>query len=79
MGGGIAFNDGDWWRFFYCTVLNLLNLIICLIGSSLFAKTNVAILGIVCLTLLSSVVSFLSRSALEVKYTNIILPNKIQQ
>lgn len=27
-----------WYRFLYCSVVNLLNLVVCLIGSSLFAK-----------------------------------------
>lgn len=37
--------DGRWWRFLYCTLVNTLMLIVCLVGASLFAKTNVMILG----------------------------------
>lgn len=58
--------DGEWWRFLYCSILNFLNLIVCLIGSSMFAKTNVSILGIVCVSLLSSIISFLCTGEREV-------------
>jgi len=41
--GGTYAGDGGlpntrWYRFLYCSVINLLNLLVCLIGSSLFAK-----------------------------------------
>lgn len=38
---------GRWWIFLYCSIINLLNLCVCLIGASLFAKTSVAVLAIV--------------------------------
>lgn len=38
---------GRWWIFLYCTVINFINVCICLIGASLFAKTSVLVLGIV--------------------------------
>lgn len=37
--------NGGWWLFLYCTLVNTLLLIVCLVGASLFAKTNVIILG----------------------------------
>lgn len=58
--------DGRWWRFFYCTLVNTLMLIVCLVGASLFAKTNVIILGIVIVCLLSTFISFLTQGSLEV-------------
>lgn len=58
--------DGRWWRFLYCTFVNTLMLIVCLVGASLFAKTNVLILGIVVVCLFSTFISFLVQSPLEV-------------
>lgn len=62
--------DGRWWRFLYCSVLNTANLLVCLIGAAMFAKTSVAILAIVCICLGSVIISFLAQGAMEV---NIIL------
>lgn len=58
--------DGRWWRFLYCSLVNTLMLIVCLVGASLFAKTNVLILGIVIVCLLSTFISFLIQGQLEV-------------
>ena len=60
--------DGRWWRFLYCTVLNTANLLVCLIGASMFAKTSVAILAIVCVCLGSVVVSFLVQGEIIVSF-----------
>ncbi|KAL0273450.1 UNVERIFIED_CONTAM: hypothetical protein PYX00_006110 [Menopon gallinae] len=62
----LVLKDGEWWRFLYCSLLNLLNLVVCLIGSSMFAKTNVCILGFVCVSLLSSLISFLLTGEREI-------------
>ncbi|EEB14074.1 cation chloride cotransporter, putative [Pediculus humanus corporis] len=68
VGGSSSFalKDGAWWRFLYGSCLNFLNLLVCLLGSSIFAKTSVSILGIVCISLLSSIVSFLCTGASEI-------------
>lgn len=58
--------DSRWWRFLYCSLVNTLMLIVCLVGASLFAKTNVIILGIVIVCLISTFVSFLTQGAIEV-------------
>ncbi|XP_012289168.1 solute carrier family 12 member 9 isoform X2 [Orussus abietinus] len=58
--------DGKWWRFLYCSVLNTANLLVCLIGAAMFAKTSIAILAIVCVCLGSVFISFLVQGAVEV-------------
>lgn len=58
--------DGRWWRFLYCSVLNTANLVVCLIGAAMFAKTSVIILAIVCICLGSVFISFLTQGAMEV-------------
>lgn len=58
--------DGRWWEFFYCTALNVLNLLICLIGASMFAKTTVFILVIVCGCLGITIFTFFYQGFLEV-------------
>lgn len=58
--------DGRWWRFLYCTVLNTANLVVCLIGAAMFAKTSVAIFAVVCVCLTSVFISFLAQGYMEV-------------
>lgn len=55
---GHELHDGRWYRFIYCSILNLLNLVVCLIGAGMFAKISVVIFIIVCLSLTSVVASF---------------------
>ncbi|KAL7293967.1 hypothetical protein TKK_0012546 [Trichogramma kaykai] len=66
VGENALIPDGRWWRFLYCTILNTANLLVCLIGASMFAKTSVAILAIVCICLGSTIVSFLVEGNFEV-------------
>ena len=43
--------DGRWWKVLYSTVLNILNLILCLIGAELFGKVSLLILiSVMCCT-----------------------------
>ena len=43
--------DGRWWKVLYSTVLNVLNLILCLIGAELFGKVSLLILiSVMCCT-----------------------------
>ncbi|XP_075232842.1 solute carrier family 12 member 9 [Lycorma delicatula] len=58
--------DGEWWRFLYCSILNVLNLLVCLIGAGMFAKTSVSILAIVTISLISVIVSFCTQGPSEV-------------
>ncbi|VVC26211.1 SLC12A transporter, C-terminal,Amino acid permease/ SLC12A domain [Cinara cedri] len=64
--GTYILEDGHWWRLMYTSSLNFLNLLICLIGASLFAKTTVIIFVIVVICLLSSFLSFFIQSSLQV-------------
>ncbi|XP_021924714.1 solute carrier family 12 member 9 isoform X2 [Zootermopsis nevadensis] len=56
--GNIGLPDGRWWRFLYCSFLNVISLVVCLIGAEMFAKTSVVVLGVVCISLLSVIISF---------------------
>lgn len=58
--------DGRWWRFLYCTLVNTVMLIVCLVGASLFAKMNVMIFVTVIICLISTFVSFFLQGELEV-------------
>ncbi|XP_043681448.1 solute carrier family 12 member 9 [Vespula pensylvanica] len=58
--------DGRWWRFLYCSLLNTANLLVCLIGATMFAKTSVAILAVVCICLGSVFISFLVGGPMEI-------------
>ncbi|CAH1111355.1 unnamed protein product [Psylliodes chrysocephalus] len=58
--------DDRWYRFLYCSSLNVLNLLICLIGASMFAKTTVFILVLVCGCLAITFFSFFYEGFIEV-------------
>ncbi|CAD6243884.1 GSCOCG00013188001-RA-CDS [Cotesia congregata] len=66
VGSASVFPDSPWWRFLYCTVLNTANLLVCLIGASMFAKTSVAIFATVCICLGSVFLSFLTQEPMDV-------------
>ncbi|KRT85474.1 Amino acid permease, partial [Oryctes borbonicus] len=58
--------DGRWTQFLYCTALNTLNLIVCLIGAGMFGKTIVFILSIVCVCLGFTFFSFFYQGPMPV-------------
>ncbi|XP_018336635.1 solute carrier family 12 member 9 isoform X2 [Agrilus planipennis] len=58
--------DGYWYRFLYSTILNTLNLLICLIGASMFAKTTVLVLIIVIVCIGTTTVSFFIQYPMQV-------------
>jgi potassium/chloride transporter 9 len=64
--GNIGLPDGRWWRFLYCSLINVVSLVVCLIGAGMFAKTSVMVLGVVCISLLSVIISFCIQSPMEV-------------
>ncbi|XP_017052938.1 solute carrier family 12 member 9 [Drosophila ficusphila] len=55
--------DGKWWRFLTSSLINTLQLLVCLVGAALFAKTSVLILGTVTVCLLATYISFLAMGA----------------
>jgi potassium/chloride transporter 9 len=59
--------NGRWWRLLYCSGINFLNLGVCLIGASLFAKTSVLVLGIVGVSLLSVFGSYFQPGPIHVR------------
>ncbi|KAI4479271.1 hypothetical protein M0802_014398 [Mischocyttarus mexicanus] len=66
VGKNALIPDSRWWRFLYCSLLNTANLLVCLIGAAMFAKTSVAILAVVCICLGSVFVSFLAGQPMEI-------------
>ncbi|XP_017094491.1 solute carrier family 12 member 9 [Drosophila bipectinata] len=60
---GKYLKDGPWWCFLISSLLNTLQLLVCLVGAALFAKTSVIILAIVTVCLFVTYVSFLSVGA----------------
>lgn len=58
--------DGRWYRFGYCTIVNTLILIVVLIGAQMFAKTSAFILGIVVICLFSTYLSFITEVGMDV-------------
>ncbi|XP_014284012.1 solute carrier family 12 member 9 [Halyomorpha halys] len=63
---GHELRDGGWYRFMYCSFLNFLNLLVCLIGAGMFAKISVVIFIVVCLSLGSVVLSFIYMNPFEI-------------
>ena len=45
--GAWGFPEGKWWEFLYCSVFNILNLCLCLVGAELFGKFSLGIFAIV--------------------------------
>lgn len=60
---GSYLKDGPWWCFLISSLLNTLQLLVCLVGAALFAKTSVIILAIVTVCLFVTYVSFLAVGA----------------
>ncbi|KAH8413316.1 hypothetical protein KR009_009989 [Drosophila setifemur] len=61
--GDATLPDGQWWRFLTSSVINTLQLLVCLVGAALFAKTSVLILGTVTVCLFATFISFLAVGA----------------
>lgn len=66
--------EGKWWNMLYCSVFNILNLCLCLIGAELFGKFSIGILSIVSICCLSVVGSFFTEKTVSVPF-NVTLGN----
>lgn len=65
--GSLGFlEDGRWYRFMYCSLINTLILLVVLIGAAMFAKTSAFILGVVVVCLISTYISFIVQGPKEV-------------
>jgi potassium/chloride transporter 9 len=61
-----AFQDSQWWRLLYGTIINFISLVTCLLGSSLFSMATFFIFILVSFVYLMVVVSFFIQGALLV-------------
>lgn len=61
-GKASVFHDSHWWRFLYGTIINIISLITCLLGSSLFSMATFFIFILVSFVYLMVVVSFFVES-----------------
>lgn len=64
--GLIPDDEKHWYRFLYCSALNALNLIVCLIGAGMFAKTTVFVLATVVVCIGITVVSYFVQGPMQV-------------
>lgn len=58
--------DGRWYQFLYCSILNLINLIVCLIGAGMFAKTTVFVLATVVICIGITFASYFAQGFMQV-------------
>lgn len=65
---------GPWWNVLYCSVFNILNFLLCLVGAQLFGKLSLIILTIVSLCSGGVIYSFISDTAAYTTY-NITVSN----
>jgi len=57
---------GRWFSFLYGSSLNILNMLVCLVGAALFAKTSVFIFIIVMFSAFSVIISLTMRKSLSI-------------
>ena len=58
-----------WWHFLYCSIFNLANFVLCLIGAELFGKVSALILVLVFCCCLAVISSFFRDTSLVFPYT----------
>lgn len=66
LGKAGFFQDSQWWRLLYGTIINLISLITCLLGSSLFSMATFFIFILVSFVYLMVLVSFFVRGPMAV-------------
>lgn len=59
---------GRWWNFLYCSVLNLVNFVVCIFGAKIFGRASTFILAVVCACTLVTMASFFAPNTYEHTY-----------
>jgi hypothetical protein len=66
-----ALPDGRWWRFLLASVVNLINIGVCLIGAAAFARMSAFILAVVVVCLSVVIVSYMAQPPMDVSNFNV--------
>ena len=66
--GGWGFPQGVWWSFLYCSVFNILNLCLCMIGAAVFGKFSLMILSVIGVCCAGVTVSFFLDTSYTISY-----------
>jgi len=73
--GGTGLPQGRWWNMMYCSVFNIANMVLCLIGAELFGKFSLGILSLVSVCCLGVVASFFLDHSYNVPYNTTLDQN----
>jgi len=66
--GGMGLPTGRWWNMLYCSVFNLANMALCLVGAELFGKFSLGILSLVSVCCVGVISSFFLDHSYTIPY-----------